>query len=94
MEGDNREPKLETAFEDEHHHVAVADAQRLEVGGRFVALAFDVGKGKVDAFAPVVGPEQGLLVGLDAGPFVYDVIPEVEILGYLYLEILHEVFLR
>ena len=94
VESDNREPELKAAFEYEHHHVAVADAQRLEIGGSLVALAFDVGKGEVDALAPVVGPEQSLFVGLDVGPFVYDIIPEIEVFGYLYLEILHEIFLR
>ena len=91
---DNREPELIAAFEYEHHHVAAFDAERQEKRGGLVAFALDVGKGEVDVVVFLVGPAKGFFVGRDAGPFVYDVVSEVEILGYVYVEVFDEIFLR
>ena len=52
----------------------------------------NVGEGE-DSFAiAVVTPEQSTLVGFDAGPFVYDVIGEIEIFRNIYAEVFRKVF--
>ena len=85
------EPELVSTLENEHHHIAFADAQRGEICRSLVALALDVGKCKLDGFACFVGPEQGFLVGVCSCPFVDNVVAEVEIVGNVDVEILHEV---
>lgn len=93
MQGHNAEPEFVTAFQDEHHHVAVADAKALEVAGRLVGVALHVGEGELAVFAFVVGPEQGGFIGLFGCPGVDDVVAEVEVLGYVYFQVLFEVLL-
>lgn len=93
MQGHNAEPEFVTAFQDEHHHVAVADAKALEVAGRLVGVALHVGEGELAVFALVVGPEQGGFIGLFGCPGVDDVVAEVEVLGYVYFQVLFEVLL-
>ena len=94
VEGDNREPKFVPPFENEHDHIAVAYSQRLEIGGGFIAFAFDVGKCEINSFTLIVGPKQGFFIGGNARPFVNYVVPEIEAVGNFNFEILHEIFLR
>ena len=94
VQGDDGEPEFIAAFEYEHHHVAALDAQRLEKRGRLVALSLDVGKGEIDVAVFFVGPAEGLFVRGYASPFVDDVVSEVEIFGYVYMEVFDEIFLR
>ena len=44
MQCDDAEPELIAAFQNEHYHIAVADAETLEIGSRHVRIAFHVGK--------------------------------------------------
>ena len=85
VEGHDAEPELVAALQDEHHHVAAADAEALEVAGRHVGIALHVAEAELTVLALVVGPEQGGFVGLLGGPSVHDVVAEVEVVGYVYL---------
>ena len=93
VEGHDAEPELVAALQDEHHHVAAADAEALEVAGRHVGIALHVAEAELTVLALVVGPEQGGFVGLLGGPSVDDVVAEVEVLGYIYLQVVNEVLL-
>ena len=73
-------PPLEAALQDEHDHVAAADAELLQVGSSLVAALLHVGKGESDLCPMFVGPEHGLLVGMLGRPYVHHIIAEVEIL--------------
>ena len=44
VKGDRAIPELVAAFQDQHNHVATADAQTLEIGSRHVCVTFHVGK--------------------------------------------------
>ena len=44
VKGDCAIPELVAAFQDQHNHVATADAQTLEIGSRHVCVTFHVGK--------------------------------------------------
>ena len=89
----NAEPEFITAFQYQHHHVSVPDAEALEIGSRHVCVPFHVGKGKLPAFALVIGPQQCGFVGLLGCPGIHYVVAEVEILRYVYLQVLDEVLL-
>ena len=90
----NREPELVAALEDQHHHIALSDAEALEIRGRAVAFALDVGKGEPDFGALVVGPQQRLLAGLLGGVCVHHVVAEIEILRNPYVQVLPVILLR
>ena len=94
VQGKHGYPELIAALEDEHHHVATADAELLEIGGGTVALLAEVGKGEADALPLVIGPEQGQLVGLFLGPSVHHIVGEVEVVGHDKFQMLDVVFLR
>ena len=94
VEGNDGKPKLIPSFQYEHHHVALADAEALEIGCRHVGISFHVGKGEVDVLCVVVGPAHGLLLRLFLCPCVHNVVSEVEVLGHLYLEVFSEILLR
>ena len=93
MQGDDREPEFVTAFEYKHDHVAPFYSQWEEKSGGFVALAFDVGKCEIDVVVLFIGPAKRFFLRGDAGPFVYDIVSEVEIFGYIYTEVFNEIFL-
>ena len=88
VQGQHDDPPLIASLEDEHHRVALADAQRLEIGGGLVALLLQLCEGGANLRTLVVGPEQGQLVGCFLGPLVHHVIGEVEVLGDDELEVL------
>jgi hypothetical protein len=87
------EPELVATLQDEHHHVAVANAQALEIAGRHVGIALHVGKRKLAVLALVVGPKQSGFVGLFGCPGVYNIVSEVEVIGYINLQVLYKVLL-
>ena len=93
VQGHDAEPEFIAAFQNEHHHVAVSDAEALEIAGRHVGVTLHVGKGKLAVFAFIVGPKQGRFVGLFGSPGVYDVVAEVEVLGDIYFQVFFEVLL-
>ena len=93
MQGDGAVPELIAALQNQHHHVSATDAEALEVRGRHVRIAFHVGEGELTAFALVIGPEQSVLVGLFGSPGIYYVVAEVEILRYVYFQVLDEILL-
>ena len=74
-------------------YTAMAYAQRGKVGGRLVALAFQIGKSKYFFFVLVVGPYQRHLVRLLFGPHVHHVVGEVKVLGNVEMQMLSEVLL-
>ena len=50
-----------------------------------------VGEGKGPLVVVVIAPEQSAFVGLDAGPFVHDVIGEIEVFRNIYAEVFRKV---
>ena len=55
-QGQHHNPPLVAALENQHDRVALADAQRLQVGCGLVALLFQLFEGGANLFALVVGP--------------------------------------
>ena len=87
VEGEHAEPPLVVPLEDEHHLVAMAYAEALEVGGGAVGLVFQLREGGSHLLAPLAGPEEGELVGVLLCPRVHHVVGEVEVLGYLEVQV-------
>jgi hypothetical protein len=56
MQCDDREPELITAFEYQHHHIAMSDPQGLEIRSRLVRIPFQVGKRKINMLSMIVCP--------------------------------------
>ena len=94
VQREDREPEFVAAFENQHHRVALADAEAPEPRGRAVALAFEVGEGELNLLALVVGPQQGLFVGLLRGIGVNNVVGEIEIFGNADMQVPAEILLR
>ena len=93
VQGHDAEPEFVTSFQYKHHHITFADAERLEVRGRLVAVSFDICKSKLPVLLLVVCPKQGRFIRLGACPFVYNVIAEIEMLGHIDVEVLFEILL-
>ena len=94
VESEHRDPPLVAALEDEHHHVAMSDAELSEIGCGLVALALQVGKRREHLGALVVGPDERHLVGLLLGPDVHHVVGKIEVLGNDELQMFVIVFHR
>ena len=94
MQRDDGEPELVPPLQNQHHHVAASDAERLEISCRPVGPLLHVGKREVDMFAVVISPAECPLVGLFRSPGIYYIVAEVEPLRHLYLQVLPEVVLR
>ena len=93
VEGKHAKPKLATALQDEHHHVAASHAERLEIGGRAVRYFFQLGKGEASALALVVCPKERQLFRLFVCPYVNYVITEIEMFGHNELQIVPKILL-
>ena len=78
MECGDGKPELVATLHYQHHHIATAYAQLLEICRGLVALALDVGKRELLNIASLVGPKQGFAVGLNARPFVHHIVGEIE----------------
>ena len=94
MQRNDGEPELVASLEDEHHFVAAANAERLEIGGSAIRSLLDLCKGEVDVLALIVCPAEGAPRRLLCGPSIDDVVSVVKVLGYADMEIVFEIFLR
>jgi len=90
----HRQPPLIVSLEDKHHLVAVPDAKALKVCRDAVGLLFELPEGGDDLLAALAGPYHAHLVGVLLCPSVHHVVGEVEMLGYLILQVLLELLLR
>ena len=86
-ERSGHEPELVVAAQDDHDHVAAADALRGEEVRRLVGPAFHVGEGEYVLLALGVAPHHGAAVGVSRGDVVDDVVAEVERFGAVDLEL-------
>ena len=84
-------PELDVALEDQHHHVSLADAQRLKKGCGPVGEFFQCSKSEILVCSLVVGPAESPFIGMGAGPLIRHIIGEVELLRDLYLIVLREI---
>ena len=79
-QGQHRNPPFVFTFKDEHHHVATANAQLLEVGCRAVALLFQLGKAENAFSAFVANPYQGGFFGCFGGPSIHHIVSKVKVI--------------
>ena len=93
VQGKHREPPLIVTLQDEHHLVAMTDAELLKVGCGLVGLLLQVLEGGSHLLTALAGPQQGHLVGSYLCPLIHHVVGEIEILWYPEMQILLEVFL-
>lgn len=56
VQRNNAVPELETALQYQHHHVAMTDAEALEIRGGHVGIAFHVGEAELPVLFFIVGP--------------------------------------
>lgn len=94
VQGEDRKPEFVSPFENQHHHVALSDAETLEIGGRAVGLPLHVGERELNLRTLIVCPEQRFPVGLFLRVGVHHVIREVEILRDADMQVLSVILLR
>ena len=94
VQGEDRKPEFVSPFENQHHHVALSDAETLEIGGRAVGLPLHVGERELNLRTLIVRPEQRFPVGLFLRVGVHHVIREVEILRDADMQVLSVILLR
>ena len=49
-------PEFKAAFQYQHYHVTMADAEALEIRGGHVRITFHVGKRKLPVFTLIISP--------------------------------------
>ena len=79
--------------QNEHHLVALLDAQTDKEVGRLLGKAGDLGKGEGALAAVHVRPLQGALVRLFLGDDVEHVVGKVEVLGNVDAEIVQKILI-
>ena len=82
------------ALEDEHHHIAAAYAETLEIACSLVGLLLYVLEREAFLLTSLARPQQGELAWCLLCPCVHDVVGKVEVLFYLELQVLLEVLFR
>ena len=87
-------PVFPATTQHHHHDVALADAELPKGVGGAVGEQRNVGERELALLASVVDPHEGLLLGFDTRPLVYDVVGEVEVLGHVDLEVVVEILVR
>ena len=80
VEGDDGEPELIAAFQDQHDHVTLPDAEGLEVRRCLVRLTLHVRECEIYVLALVIGPTKGHFVWVFFRPCVDYIVAEVEML--------------
>ena len=85
------DPVFPTPAHDAHDDVAFSDAEFAKGVSRLVGQAAYVVERETTLLPRIVAPQQRRLAGLDARPFVDDVIAEVERFGHVNLEVLVKV---
>ena len=80
VQGEHGDPPLQTALQNEHHHIAMTDAQLLQVDCCLVAALLQVGESQANFLAFVVGPKQCQLVGLFFSPCIHYVVSKIKVL--------------
>ena len=86
--GQHHNPPLVATLQDQHHGIALANAERLQIGCSLVALLFQLFIGGTYLLALVVSPEQCQFLGRFLGPCVHHVVSKVEVLGDDELQVL------
>ncbi len=92
VQGEDGEPELVAALEDEHDRVALPYPGRREEVGGLVAHVLELGVGERRLGASLVAPDEGGRVGPLAGELVHDVVGEIEARGHVDAEVFDEVF--
>ena len=79
-QGQHGNPPFVLAFKDEHHHVAAANAQRLEVRCSTVALPFQIGKGE-KAFASLLAhPNERRFIWCFGRPSIHHIVGKIKVI--------------
>ena len=91
VQGHEDRPEFQVTAQNQHHLVALADAQGLEQVGRAVALFLQLSKGITDAGPAFIRPQHGQPVGFFLGDAVGHVVGEVEALRAGDAELLVEI---
>ena len=85
-QGQSHEPELVVAAQDDHHHIALADAEGGQVVGRLVRPTLHVAEGEEVLLPLRVAPDHGAAVGLGLCDVVNDVVGEIEGVGIMQLD--------
>ena len=89
----HRYPKLVAAPQHEHDAVPPPDTQLEQVGRRLVRHLFQVPEGEAFFLPLVIGPQQRQLVRRLPGPYIHNIIGEVEMLRHIDVEMTDKVLL-
>ena len=94
MQGDSREPEFDTALQDKHDHIAMANAQALEIRSSSIGLFLQFCISILMFQSLVVSPEDCILFRTFGSPCIHYIIAEVEVFRNLNLEVLYKFLLR
>ena len=94
VQSDDAEPKLDTAFQNKHHHIALTDTQALEIGSRSIGLFLQFRICILMFGSLVVSPKNRILFRLFGSPSIHYIITKIKVFRDLYLKILYKFLLR
>ena len=94
MQRNQAEPEAIAAFQDEHHLVALADAQVAQIIRHFIAVVFDLREGEGGLLARFIAPYQRGTIGEVLCQLVNDIVGEVEVFRHVDAEIGEKLVVR
>ena len=94
MECDDAGPKFESALQNEHHHVALSNAEALEKACHLVRFFLQLLEGETSLLFFVVGPKKCQFVGSFFCPCVHHVVSKIEVLRYDEFKVLFKILHR
>ena len=93
-QGQHGNPPFVLTFKDEHHHVATANTQLLEVRSSAIALSFQLCEGENVFSAFVASPYKGRFFGGFGRPSVHHIVSEIKVIRNDELKVLIIIFCR
>ena len=93
VKGNDREPEFITAFQNQHHLVAMSDTQTLEVRSRHIGIFFQISISKLNMFSFIVCPKKSVFIRTLGSPCIYYIITKVKVFGHFYFEVLYKILL-
>ena len=87
VEGQHSEPEFIAALKDNHHSVAAAYTQPLQVARSTVALLLHLTEGERAVLTTLAGPQQGMAIGSLLCPAIHHVVGKVEVIRHHKLQV-------
>ena len=93
MQGNNGNPKLVAALQNEHYKVTTFNSNAAEIGGGSVSAFFEFTKAHHQLFVIIIAPDKGCSIWSTLGQNINNIITKVEVCRHLYFIVFKKIFI-